>query len=237
MSQPADYQSENENPLPTQTHLPIQDNVPPHLQLLSTLDHLLVKQKIEFFEVFTGIETCNRYEIKNKEGEVIYYAFEEDDCCSRACYRPADRPFDIRIWSTDKTEIIHLRREFDCSCCGTPQMLHVYSPPGNLVGIVEQNFTWFAPSFDIQNEHGQAVLKLSGPVNRTAFFSDVDFKIKSLDKSTVVGKISKQWGGLKREWFTDADLFGISFPLDLDVRIKAVLFGACFLIDFMFFEH
>lgn len=38
-----------------------------------------------------------------------------------------------------------------------------------------------------------------------------------------VGKISKQWSGLAREMFTDADFFGISFPMDLDVRMKGNL--------------
>lgn len=52
----------------------------------------------------------------------------------------------------------------------------------------------------------------------------------SKDKSAVVGKISKQWSGFARELFTDSDYFGISFPLDLDVRMKAVMIGACFLI-------
>lgn len=51
-----------------------------------------------------------------------------------------------------------------------------------------------------------------------------------------VGKISKQWSGVAREMFTDADFFGINFPIDLDVRMKAVMLGACFLIDAMFFE-
>ncbi len=51
-----------------------------------------------------------------------------------------------------------------------------------------------------------------------------------------MGKISKQWSGLAREAFTDSDNFGVSFPQDLDVRMKAVLLGAVFLIDFMFFE-
>ncbi|XP_034517758.1 phospholipid scramblase 1 isoform X4 [Ailuropoda melanoleuca] len=61
-------------------------------------------------------------------------------------------------------------------------------------------------------------------------------EIKSLDEENVVGKISKQWTGFVREAFTDADNFGIQFPLDLDVKMKAVMLGACFLIDFMFFE-
>lgn len=45
-----------------------------------------------------------------------------------------------------------------------------------------------------------------------------------------MGRICKQWSGLAREMFTDADHFGISFPMDLDVKMKAVLIGACFLI-------
>ena len=55
-------------------------------------------------------------------------------------------------------------------------------------------------------------------------------QVYSRDGSVKVGKISKQWSGLVREAFTDADMFGINFPLDLDVKIKAVLLGACFLI-------
>ena len=56
------------------------------------------------------------------------------------------------------------------------------------------------------------------------------------DGETEVGRISKQWTGLLKEAFTDADNFGISFPMDLDVRCKATLIGAVFLIDYMFFE-
>lgn len=46
----------------------------------------------------------------------------------------------------------------------------------------------------------------------------------------VIGRISKQWSGLLKEVFTDTDNFGIQFPMDLDVKMKAVLMGACFLI-------
>ena len=54
-------------------------------------------------------------------------------------------------------------------------------------------------------------------------------QILALD-GTQVGKISKQWSGLVKEAFTDADNYGISFPMDLDVRMKAVMLGACILI-------
>ena len=52
----------------------------------------------------------------------------------------------------------------------------------------------------------------------------------SSDGETPVGQIRKQWSGIVKEMFTDADNFGITFPMDLDVNIKATLLGAVFLI-------
>lgn len=57
-----------------------------------------------------------------------------------------------------------------------------------------------------------------------------NLQVLSKDGETEVGKISKQWTGLLRENYTDADNFGAKFPMDLDVRMKAVLLGAVFLI-------
>ena len=66
--------------------------------------------------------------------------------------------------------------------------------------------------------------------------SDMEFKVMSLDGEQQVGKVTKQWSGFLKEAFTDADNFGINFPMDLDVKAKATMLGAVFLIDFMFFE-
>lgn len=78
-------------------------------------------------------------------------------------------------------------------------------------------------------------MQISGPICTYSICGDVEFNIITLDGNEI-GKISKQWSGLARELFTDADFFGISFPKDLDVELKAVMLGACFLIDAMFFE-
>lgn len=58
----------------------------------------------------------------------------------------------------------------------------------------------------------------------------VALQLKGKDSSKPIGRISKQWSGLLKEVFTDTDNFGIQFPLDMDVKMKAVLLGACFLI-------
>ena len=53
--------------------------------------------------------------------------------------------------------------------------------------------------------------------------------VKTLDGEEI-GKIAKQFSGLIKEYFTDADNFGVQFPMDLDVKMKATMIGAVFLI-------
>jgi len=58
----------------------------------------------------------------------------------------------------------------------------------------------------------------------------VAYQVSTKDGDTQVGRISKQWTGLVKELFTDADNFGVCFPMDLDVKVKATVLAATFLI-------
>lgn len=212
-------------------------NCPRGLEYLMTIDQLLVKQKVELLEAFTGFETNNKFSIKNSLGQKVYFAAEDNDCCTRNCCGPA-RPFDMRIFDNYKNEVIHLNRPLACDKCCFPcclQSLEVSAPPGNVIGSVEQEWSICSPSFKINNERGETMLRIEGPFCTFSMCGDVEFNVVSLTGENV-GKISKQWSGFAREIFTDADFFGINFPMDLDVRMKAVLLGATFLIDAMFFE-
>uniref|UniRef100_A0A673NEH5 Phospholipid scramblase n=1 Tax=Sinocyclocheilus rhinocerous TaxID=307959 RepID=A0A673NEH5_9TELE len=173
----------------------------------------------------------NKYEIRNSMGQNVFYAVEENDCLTRQCCGPL-RSFTIRILDNFGQEIITVSRPLKCMSCFFPcclQELEIQAPPGNTVGYVLQQWHPFLPKFTIENEHREPVLKLQGPFCGWSCLPDVDFEILTMDEVSI-GKISKQWTGLLREVFTDSDNFGIQFPMDLDVRMKAVMIGACFLI-------
>ncbi|XP_063105226.1 phospholipid scramblase 1 isoform X3 [Cavia porcellus] len=204
-----------------------------------TIDQILVHQQIELLEVLVGFETNNKYEIKNSLGQRVYFAVEDNDCCTRNCCGPA-RPFTLKILDNLGREVVTMERPLRCSSCFFPcclQEIEIQAPPGVPIGYVSQKWHPCLPKFTVQNERREDVLKIIGPCIVCSCCSDIDFEVKSLDEQSVVGKISKQWSGFVREAFTDADNFGIQFPLDLDVKMKTVMLGACFLIDFMFFEH
>ncbi|KAK8729745.1 hypothetical protein OTU49_008295 [Cherax quadricarinatus] len=217
---------------------PVVSNCPPGLEYLTMVDQLLIKQKVELLEAFTGFETCNKYKVQNSLGQQVYFAAEDTDCCTRQCCGPM-RPFDMKIMDNAQNEVIHLNRPLACASCCFPcclQSIEVTSPPGNVIGSVRQEWSILAPKYTVRNSSDDVILRIEGPICTWSLCGDVEFKVLSADGDVQVGKISKQWTGLVKEAFTDSDNFGITFPQDLDVKMKATLLGAVFLIDFMFFE-
>nr|XP_033780227.1 phospholipid scramblase 1-like [Geotrypetes seraphini] len=225
---------------PIAPYMPLVKGIPPGLEYLTQIDQILIHQKVELIEAFISFETKNKYEIRNSLGQKIYFAKEKSDCCTRNCCGSL-RQFDMKILDPSDREVIRFIRPFRCVTCWCPcclQELEVQSPPGTTIGFVIQNWHAFLPKFSIQNASKETVLKVVGPcLACNCCCGDVNFEVKSRDESQSVGRISKQWSGLLKEVFTDSDNFGIQFPIDLDVKMKAVLLGACFLLDFMFFER
>jgi len=221
--------------------MPMPQNVPqcpPGLEYLTTIDQLLVHQKVELLEAFVGFESKNKYEIKNTMGQRVYLAAEDTGCCNRNCCG-THRPFDIQIIDNYSNEVMHLNRDLRCDTCWCPcclQKVEVTAPPGNVIGYVEQAWSIGRPKYNICDASGETVLKVAGPCFTCNMCGDVEFQIFTKEGDVQIGEIRKQWTGLVKEAFTDADNFGVTFPLDLDVKVKATLIGAIFLIDFMFFE-
>lgn len=220
---------------------------PPGLEYLTQIDQLLVHQQVEIFEMMTNWETRNRYQIKNSVGQQVYFAQEESDTCHRQCCGPS-RGFIMHITDNLGQEVIRVNREFKCcagfNCCAGANCcsmeIEIEAPVGQVVGYVKQRQSCLAPKYSINDAQDQSVLMIEGPTcicQGPCCTNDQEFIVYSCDMAHEVGKISKQWSGFVKEYFTQADNFGISFPMDLDVKLKAVMIGAVFLIDFMFFEN
>uniref|UniRef100_A0A8B9TI62 Phospholipid scramblase n=1 Tax=Anas platyrhynchos TaxID=8839 RepID=A0A8B9TI62_ANAPL len=174
-------------------------------------------------DVFLGFESNNKYEIKNTLGQRIYFAVEDTDCCTRNFCGPS-RPFTIRV----------MDNLGQCSSCCFPcclQEVKIQAPPGTPVGYVVQNWHPCLPKFTIQDERRMDVLKISGPCVVCSCCEDVNFEVCNakivcvylLSDSLTIVCCFTYYQFLSNN-------FGVAFPMDLDVKIKAVMIGACFLI-------
>lgn len=213
--------------------------VPPGLDYLLYVDQLIVQQQIDMIEMFTGWETSNRYVVKNIRGEPVYYAVEQTDLITRN-YFGSGRPFDILVMDNMRTVVLRMRRPFQLqgyACCGLTQEIEITSGAGQLLGIVREKFHMCARRFKVKNAAGQTMLRIDGPAC-TFDWIDTDFDLLTADdQQQKIGVITRHFPGFIQEMYTHADVFGVRFPLDLDVGMKAALLGATFLIDFMYYER
>jgi len=98
----------------------IPGNCYPKLELLSISDKIII---IRQFKLYNRDNAGNRYLIKDKKGENLYYGIEKIvscDCCG------GNRSFNLSFYDRNKTLVSHLERPFRFgSCCIFPCCLQV----------------------------------------------------------------------------------------------------------------
>uniref|UniRef100_A0A452S652 Phospholipid scramblase n=1 Tax=Ursus americanus TaxID=9643 RepID=A0A452S652_URSAM len=175
--------------------------------------------------VLSSFETSKNYEVMNNQGQRIYFAEERSNCFFRYLCGPS-RSFTMTIYDNVGRDVITMHKAL--RNCYLQKVIE--APPGEKIGYVYQYFHPFLPMFKIKNENKEDIMKIRGPCVVSSCLKDLNFTLLSLDEEIVIGKISKKWAGFIRELSTNADKFGIQFPFDLDVKIKALMLGASFLI-------
>ncbi|XP_077527614.1 phospholipid scramblase 3-like [Haemaphysalis longicornis] len=167
--------------------------------------------------------------------QFIFLAIEESDCRDRWFYC-GGRPFDMRLLDYRNVPVLRFIRPlrcdcawcFCCFCC--LQELEVQAPKGTIIGSVRMDFS-LSPSFSILDRRDKLVLKIKRPLCPCTFCGkEVLFNIFAPDGVTKLGHIIKLESRLSHNKLTSFDSFSLGFPIDLDVKMKAVLLGALMLI-------
>ncbi len=192
---------------------------------LSVANTLVVSQKKEWGEIVSGFETKNRYVVLNELGNILYEAREESGSLLMRWFLRALRPFSIVLSPPNQTPEFLVERPFRFYF----HKADVKTGAGKLLGTVELEFSWLHRLFRISDGNGREFCRLHGPL-----FHPWTFEIRQHDRE--VGKITKKWSGLLKEGFTDTDNFAAVLPPGISSEQKAILLGAVFLIDFVYFE-
>ena len=186
---------------------------------------VLVRQKKEMFEAFTGLETQNRYEVFPESGNPLYAAEVGTGFLSRNFLKQM-RPFEVLIADAAQNVRLKVNRPFRMFF----HEVSVSDSAGVHLGRVVKRFTFFNRRYEVKDANDRTLYELKGP-----FFKPWTFRIENALGQT--GVITKKWSGFFKEAMTDADNFGLKLDKDVPVEQKAVLLGAVFLIDFVHFEN
>ena len=192
---------------------------------LAQYPELYVRQEVEHLEVFTNFETKNRYSVRTPEGRQILYAFEESGVLGRIFLR-SHRPMDIHVVDKNNANLLTASRSFFWFY----SHLHVTDASGQRVGSMQRRFSLLTRRFDLMDASGRLVAEMRGPIFRP-------FTFMVYQQGQEVGRVTKQWSGVGRELFTDADTFKVEVDTSrTDGDFSTLMLASAIAIDLDFFE-
>ena len=196
------------------------------MQRLEGLAGLMVCQQKEWGEIVTGFETKNKYAVSDEQGRQLYFAAEQKGSLIARLFLKANRPFYLAVLDETSNLVLSVTRPFRFYF----HEATISDADGNVLGVIKKQFSLIRRNYAVFDAANREIFQMQGPL-----LKPWTFLIKNGDRE--LGKITKEWSGLLKESFTDADNFGVTFPKDWSLQNKALFLGAVFLIDFVHFEN
>jgi len=188
----------------------------------------LIQQVKEWAEIVVNFETKNKYKILNTEQQQVGFMAEKKQGFFGMLLRQvlrSHRRLEVVVYNDQKEVVMTLMRKFFFFF----SHLTVLDKNGLLVGSVARRFGILYKKYDLCDTRGKTFATIKSPFWRLWKFPLQD------SLGNEIGVIQKNWGGLLKEVFTDADRYQVNFP-DWDNAKKAIMFAAAISIDFDFFE-
>ncbi len=189
---------------------------------------LFVQQKRELFEL-VGFETRNKYQILDESNQVVGYCAEQGKGLLGFLFRQFLghwRRFELHFFSPEKQVVLISKHPFRFFF----QRIEVFDSKGQLIGAIQQRFGILTKKFDIEDARGQALFQM-----RSGLFSIWTFPITRGGRE--IAKISKKWGGILKEVFTDSDKFQVQLDPSMSAIEKHLVLVASVFVDLQYFER
>uniref|UniRef100_A0A8C5LYJ0 Phospholipid scramblase n=1 Tax=Leptobrachium leishanense TaxID=445787 RepID=A0A8C5LYJ0_9ANUR len=178
--------------------------VPPGLEYLTQINLLSVREK---FKVSQGYGRS--FDILDSLGQRLFQADEIVECCGPI--------YNVKILNNNGDRVMELVENCACSCT---RQVKVFDVSGVPVAFVVLHWNTLITHLSVLTSSQELALIIVGPGFRTNIFGNVCFEVKSRDEQHVVGMIRNE-----------NEQFMVSFPMDLDVCVKAALLAACLFLD------
>ena len=197
-------------------------------QFFASLTKVFVHQSREWAEIITRLETRNKYKVLDEDGASIGFIAEQRTELIGALIRMvmrSHRPMHIKVWNEQREELLDIKRPFHFFFSDM-----TIESQGKIIGHVYQRFAFIFRRYDLADKNGNVFSRIRAPFWRIWTFPVIDAR------GTERALISKKWGGVLKEIFTDEDKFLVEFK-NLDNTQKAIVFASAITVDLDFFEE
>ena len=191
--------------------------------------NLLIQQRRELAELL-GIETRNKYEIKNEDKTTVAYVAEQGKGFLNLLLRGFLghwRTFEVHFFSKDRQLIMVAKHPFRWFF----QRLEIYNSDGECIGFLQQRVSILTKKFDVLSAFEQLAMEVRSP-----FWKLWTFPFARNGRN--IAFVRKKWSGIFSETFTDRDNFVIEFSdQNLSQKERQIILAAGVFIDLLYFEN
>jgi hypothetical protein len=202
----------------------------PFLQLLANAEALLVRQRFEGWELFSGFDTRNKYEILDQNGRTVAYAAEQNKGFLGFLGRNIlgqFRRIEIFVFDADRQLIARTILPFRLLF----RRMDVVDAAGGNIGCLQRRFSLTSTYYSVHDARGARIMEMKRP-----WFRFWKFTVSVQGRELAL--IEKKWSGALRELFTNEDFFKVTFSRELtgNSNRMLVLLGAL-IVDLVHFEQ
>lgn len=197
---------------------------PKTLKSLKDLDQMWVEL------VMRTSDPLKKFMIRDKTGNILFYGGEHYDTLGG---KGLGRRFHLILFNERQKEILHVHRKevviwFGCFCGAMcREELRVTDPKNEkLFGQMDQVLKWStAAHFEVTDDKRNKMMYLRGQPTRFKCCGVFPVQFEVLDvNGNIIGKIEQDVSTQLSHNFI------ISFPAAMDIKLKSVLLGACFML-------
>ncbi|KAL6424521.1 hypothetical protein ACFW04_009931 [Cataglyphis niger] len=200
-------------------------------QFLAGVEQLEIQQVIDLSTLLGRIERGTQYRVKVPRAETLFLAMEsKTETESRMCGWYKGFVLNV-LDQCGETAFVMRKDPSWMHIPGSRQKITVES--ANLIGSVEENFSFMGPNFTVYDAFKEPLCNIYGPnICGCCMYKEAQFQIISLDGSRQVASLIHQWDHLSVDY-----ILLLTFPVDTDVKLKSLLLGASFLIEYLYFQR
>lgn len=207
----------------------------PFAAALAQAPRLVVKQKRNVLETFTGVEARGRFAVYTEQGGFTAGFAEHGEGAGAFLARwflKASRPFTMGLYPAEHPNqpLLTLHRPWRWLFA---ELEVREAATGRALGRIRQRFSLLRKRLDVEGPDGRPLARLTGPILKPW---TVLVEVGPESSPREVGRIEKKWGGFLKEAFTDADTFLVTLPAQ-DAQLRQLVLAAAVLVDFLWFEH
>ncbi|XP_012339501.1 uncharacterized protein LOC100865698 [Apis florea] len=202
---------------------------------LANVEQVEIQQIVDLSTLLGKSEKRFQYRVKVPKAETLFLAMEEKtesqsgewNCCNLI---RDDLMLNVVDQSGQTAFVINMDSSLTCIF----NKLHRMTVKSrNLIGTVEENFNIIGSSFTVYDAIRNKLCNIYGPnVCGCCMYREAQFQVISIDGTHQMASLMHQWDNNIHDY-----VLLITFPTEMNTKLKSLLLAAAFLLEYMYFEQ